>query len=184
MATPLPTLDPFSLAMQAAGAVFSIKQMKNNKKMIQMGRQLEQASFETNMAAAAAEYAQSSLQAMQELRKNIGTQIAINAARGVQSSAGSASASIRESGQAFESDEKSRRMNLLAKENQLRANDVLSGLHTLQSETKLGQSLTNQLFNQLPISALDKEFGISEGLRGFGKTVSKSVKSSFGLESI
>lgn len=180
MAAAIPSLDPFTLAMSAAGAIISIQQAKSQKKMIEMGRKLEQASFETNLAASRAEYAQSSLAAMQELRQNIGNQIAINAARGVQSGAGSAAGGIRKSEQSFASDEKARRMNLLTKENQLRAGNVLSGLHTLQSETKLGQSLTNQLFNTLPISGLAKTFGVTDALEGLGST----IKAGFGLKTI
>ena len=71
-------------------------------------------------------------------------------------------------------------MNLLTKENQLRAGNVLSGLHTLQSETKLGQSLTNQLFNTLPISGLAQTFGVTDALEGLGST----IKAGFGLKTI
>jgi hypothetical protein len=184
MAVTLPTLDPFTLAMQAAGAIYSIRETKSQQKLIKMGRQAEQAAFESNMAAANAQYAESSLQAMQALRENVANQIAINAARGVQSGQGSAAASIRKSEQTFASDEKARRMNLLAAEAHLRAGDVLSGLHTLQSETQLGQSLTAKLFNQLPVSTLGDVFGVNKAVKKFGKNISKSVSASFGLDSV
>jgi hypothetical protein len=60
---------------------------------------------------------------------------------------------------------------LLSKEAQLRANNVLSGLHTAQSETQLGQSITSEIFNTLPVSSL---FDYA-----FGKKKSNASESSF-----
>ncbi len=114
--------------------------------------QSRKSRFETNLASVRAENAQASLDEMKELRANVSQQIVMNAARGTASGAGSAEASINNVESIVANDDKTRRMNLLVKENQLRAADVLSGLHTLTSETKLGQSLTNQIFNNLPIS--------------------------------
>jgi len=150
--------DAFLIAMRAAGAIYSIKQAKQQKKMIQMGRDLEQASFEQNMAAVRAQYSQASLDEMRALRENVSQQIVMNAAKGVASGAGSAATNIQKSESIAAQDEKTRRLNLLIKENELRAANVLSGLHTLQSETKLGQSLTNQIFNNLPISSAGNFF--------------------------
>ena len=177
-------LDGFLLAMQAAGAIYNVNEAKGQKKMIQMGRQLEQAQFESNLEAARLEASESSLAELQQLRQNIGNQIAINAARGTSSANGSAAVSMQNSERTYAKDEKARRMNLLTKENQLRAGNVLSGLHTLQSETKLGQSLTNQIFNTLPISGLANYFsGKTESIFGTGKGQS-TVKPGFGLDSI
>lgn len=180
MAVAIPSLDPFSLAMMAAGAIYSVNEAKGQKKLIKMGRDLEQAQFETNLEAARVEAAQGSLDELQQLRQNIGQQIVNNAAKGVSSAAGSAQGLIQNSEHIFGEDEKARRMNLLTKENQLRAGNVLSGLHTLQSETKLGQSLTNQIFNNLPISGLADQFGINKKIKG----AVGAVKAGFGLETI
>ena len=176
--TGVPPLDGFLLAMQAAGAIYNINEARGKKKLIQMGRDLEQAQFETNLEAARTEASEGSLAELQQLRQNIGNQIAMNAARGVSSGAGSAQSSIQASERTYAKDEKARRMNLLTKENDLRAGNVLSGLHTLQSETKLGQSLTGQIFNNLPTSTLGKNFGASF------QSVSGAVKAGFGLKTI
>lgn len=176
--TGAPPLDGFLLAMQAAGAIYNINEARGQKKLIQMGRALEQAQFETNLEAARTEAAEASLAELQQLRQNIGNQIAINAARGTSSASGSAATSLQSSERTYAKDEKARRMNLLTKENDLRAGNVLSGLHTLQSETKLGQSLTNQIFNKLPISGLAKQFG------GVVDELGGRVKAGFGLKTI
>ncbi len=177
--TGVPPLDGFLLAMQAAGAIFNINQARGEQKLIKIGRDLEQAQFENNLAAVRTESSEASLAELQQLRQNIGNQIAMNAARGVRSGAGSAQSSIQASERTYAKDEKARRMNLLTRENELRANNVLSGLHTLTSETKLGQSLTNQIFKNLPISSLAETFGVSDALSNLGNTIKQ--KAGFGL---
>ena len=180
--TGVPPLDGFLLAMQAAGAIYNINEMKGQKKLIKMGRDLEQAQFESNLEAARVEASEGSLAELQQLRQNIGNQIAINAARGTSSANGSAAGSLQASERTYAKDEKARRMNLLAKETDLRAGNVLSGLHTLQSETKLGQSLTNQIFNQLPISGIAKTFGVTDAINNIGGKIKKAA--GFGLTSV
>ena len=150
--------DAFLLAMSAAGTGISLYNNSKSQDLIKQGRALENAAFETNLEAIRAEAAQSSLESIQALRKNVSSQIVINAARGVASGGGSAAANINESESAYNKDEQTRRMNLLAKENQLRANNILSGLHTLTSETQMGQTLTSQIFNMIPVSSLAEKF--------------------------
>jgi len=178
--------DAFLLSMQAAGAIISAVQAKDQKGLIQMGRQLENAALDTNLEAIRTQNSESSLEAIKALRENVSNQIVINAARGVSTGAGSAQVALMDSESAFGQDEKTRRMNLLSKENELRAAGVLSGLHTLTSETKVGQSLTNQIFKNLPISTLADKFKVGSkvksGLEGVGTYISK--KGGFGLNTI
>lgn len=150
-------MDPmtaFLLSMQAAGLVSSLFSAHSKDKYIQLGRNLEQEQFTTNLQALKLQSADASLQEMKQLRQNIGTQIAVQAARGNRG--GSSIAGINEASRNFESDERTRRMNLLAKESELRANHILSGLHSLQSETQLGQSLTSTFLNTLQTTSLLK----------------------------
>jgi len=153
-------MDPmtaFLLSMQAAGMVTSLFGAKSQDKYIKLGRQLEQGQYDTNLKAIKLQSAESSLDEMKQLRQNIGTQIAVSAAKG---SRGSVSyTGIKQSSANFDSDERTRRMNLLAKESELRANHVLSGLHSLQSETELGQSLTKTFLNTVQTSTLLGQFG-------------------------
>lgn len=166
--------DLFLVSMMAAGAVTSLQQNKQQMKLIKTGRNLENAAFETNMAALQAETAQSSLESIQALRQNVAAQIVMNAARGNASGGGSGASAINASNASFTADEKTRRLNLLSKEANLRANNVLSGLHTLQSETQLGQSLSNSIFNNAPATSLIEKFKPGEFL-------TKGIKKTFGF---
>jgi hypothetical protein len=153
-------MDPmtaFLLSMQAAGMVTSLFGAKSQQKNIQIGRKLEQEQYTTNLQAIRLQSAESSLDEMKQLRQNIGTQIVTQAAKGNRG--GSSYSGIKQSVGNFDSDERTRRMNLLAKESELRANHVLSGLHSAQSETELGQSLTKSLLNTVQTSTLLGQFG-------------------------
>lgn len=148
-------MDPmtaFLLSMQAAGLVTSLYGAHSQDKYIKIGRQLEQEQYTTNLASIKLQSAQASLDEMQQLRQNVGMQIATQAARGNRGA--SVFAGINQSSRNFESDERTRRMNLLAKESELRAGHVLSGLHSLQSETQLGQQLTKSFLDTISGSAL------------------------------
>lgn len=150
-------MDPmtaFLLSMQAAGLVSSLFGSRSQGEYIKLGRKLEQEQFSTNLQAIKLQSAEDSLAEMKQLRQNIGTQIVNQAVKGNRG--GSSYAGINESSKNFNDDERNRRMNLLAKESELRANHVLSGLHSLQSETQLGQSLTSTFLNTLQTTSLLK----------------------------
>jgi hypothetical protein len=150
-------MDPmtaFLLSMQAAGLVSSIFGARSQDKYIKLGRKLEQEQYTTNLQAIKLESAEASLDEMKQLRQNIGSQIVTQAARGNRG--GSSYSGISKASNAFDQDERTRRMNLLAKESELRANHVLSGLHSLQSETQLGQSLTKDFLNTIQTTSLLK----------------------------
>ncbi len=149
----------FLLAMQAAGTVIDWKNTQDNIGLINKGRELENAQYQANLDAVRVESEEASLNEMKQLRQNIGTQIANNAAKGTSSASGTAQSLINSSMGAFNSDERTRRINLLTKESNLRAANVLSGLHTLQSETQLGQAFNQRLFDTLPISTAANAFG-------------------------
>jgi hypothetical protein len=153
-------MDPitaFLMSMQAAGLITSIWGAHNQEKFIKMGRQLEQEQFTTNLQAIKLQSASESLDEIKDLRKNIGSQMIMDAARGNR--AGGSAWGITESVTAFESDERKRRLNLMASESQLRLGNVMSSLNILKSETELGQNLfkttantfaTTSLFNLKP----------------------------------
>ena len=174
--------DAFLLSMMAAGAIVPLVQGHQSQGLIKLGRQLEQSSIDTNLEALRTQSAESSLASIQSLRENVATQIVTSAARGVASGGGSAQGAIQKAEGNFGRDEKTRRLNLLMKENELRAANVLSGIHTLTSETQLGQSLTNQIFNNLPISALAQRFKTPTGNKTL-KSEIPSLSSQFGKKS-
>jgi hypothetical protein len=140
----------FLLAMQAAGSIMQIVSYKDQRKLTELGRELEHEGIEANIELARASASEDSLEGMKALRQNLGTQMAVQAARGTATNVGSALFLSQKSIGQFNQDEKVRRLNLLSREASLRASDVLSGLHTLQSETQMGQAVTQKLFESLP----------------------------------
>ena len=170
----LPIFSGALLAFQAAGLVTDYRATKSSQKLIQQGRALEQASIDTNLEAIRLESSEASLAEMKQLRQNLGTQMAMQAARGNAPGAGSSVTMANASIGAFNTDERKRRMNLLAKEANLRASNILSGLHSLQSETQLGQALTSRIINTLPVSSAADSF----------RNSSLGKKWGFGLEEV
>ncbi len=159
------------LGMQAAGMIVDYTQTRRQQGLIQAGREIEQAQYEANLESLRAQTEQESLFAMKQLRQNIGTQIAVQAARGTSSAAGTAATLRQTSMAAFSEDERVRRMNQLAKEADLRAGNVLSGLHALSSQTQLGQAMQQRFINLIPLSKMLYE-------------TDKKAKASYGLEEV
>lgn len=142
-------MEPFTmlmLSMQAAGVVTSLWSAHSADKQIKQGRQLEKAAIDMNLEAVNYEYQESSLASMQALRKNLATQAVMQAARGGATGTEGAVVSAQKSISASGADQEAKRMRMLAKEADLRAANVLSGLHTLQSETELGRQVSKGLF--------------------------------------
>lgn len=142
------------LAMQAAGMVTDWLAARDQIKMGRLGAQMQQAGINASLAKTRLESEDSALEAMRSLRQTIGSQIAISAARGTKTGAGSAFSITSDSISKFNSDSRARRMNLLAKEANLRAAGVLNGLHQLESETQIGQSMTKRFTDNFPASSL------------------------------
>ncbi len=166
-------MTAFLLSMQAAGLISGLFESQSKQKMIRQGRDLEKAAIDTNLEALNYEYQEQSLASMKQLRQNLGDQIAMNAARGTKQGQGGTVIQAESSIGNYNSDERVRRMNLLAKEANLRAQNVLSGLHTLESETQLGRQ-TLDLFQAVPASSAFTEFRKSKLGKQWG----------FGLEQV
>lgn len=138
-------LSMFMLAMQASGAFAEISGAQTAKGVLREGRKLEHAGIEANMELARAQSAEESANALHALRQTLGSQIAVQAARGTASGAGSALFIQQESIGEYSKGERARRMKLLAQQAGLRASDVMSGLELYKSETQLGQQTTQNL---------------------------------------
>lgn len=142
-------LSMFLYSMQAAGAATQFFDFHNSKSVLREGRKLEQAGIQANMELAKTQAAEESLAALENLRQTIGSQIAVQAARGTATGAGSALFIQKESQGQFERGERARRMKLLAQQAGLRASDVVSGLELYKSETQLGQQQIGALGKML-----------------------------------
>lgn len=143
-------MDPmtlgFLISLQAAGSILSWNDSKKRMDLMRQGNAVDNAATQRNIEALGAQAAEDSYQEMQQLQKNLSTQLAVQAARGT-GGGGSAASLGSESVRSVARDESKRRMNLLAKQTDLRAGQVLSGLELLSSETKLGQAHNKSLFD-------------------------------------
>lgn len=153
------------LAMQAAGMVTDYIGTKEQARMMGMGSQLEQLGIEANIQQTRLAAEDETLQSMKNLRKNLGTQLAVFAARGTASNAGNAVGILNESLSNFYADERTRRLNLMGKETALRGQGLISSLNASGEKSKLWQGFAQRTINRFPTSpeSWDK-FGKSFGL--------------------
>lgn len=163
------------MGMMAGGGFLDYFATEAQKEFGRLGEKLNQAQIDLNLDATRLAYEQSSLQSMQQLRAALGSQVAMQAARGTDSSQGSALFVGLESETNWAADERIRKLNLQSQEASLRASGVLSSFHQMQSETQMGQQLTQRLFNTIPIGALSKSLGMggrapmaTQGSQGYG----------------
>ena len=140
------------LAMQAAGMITDYFGTRQQDQLMKQGMKVQQAGLEANLEETRLESQNASLAAMKQLRQTMGSQIAAMAARGTSTAAGSALGLLTESIANFNSDEKIRKMNLLGKENQLRANKAISNLQYSSESSKLWQSFAQRTINKFPTS--------------------------------
>lgn len=152
------SIDAFLVSMQAAGAISDIYSTSQQVKIGRAGTQIELAQLNTRLEEERTSAAMRSLDAMQQLRMTLASQRAIFAARGQAGGAGSALAISSKSVNAYEADERVRRMNLLTKQSILRAAGALTGMHQLSSETQLGQQLSQRLWDNAPFTELGEMF--------------------------
>jgi hypothetical protein len=155
--------------MQAGGMVFDYFGTKSQEEMMEMGAKVQQAGIEANINATRLETETESVNAMRALRKNLGAQIAVYAARGTSMGAGSSLTSFNESISGFNQDERVRRMNAMGKENYLKAGSAISRLTNMSDTTKLWKSFGQRSLNRFSSDP---------------KTYGEAFKDSFGLSSI
>jgi len=154
------------LAMQAAGMVTDYFGAKNQDEMMKMGMKLQQAGIEANIYQSRLESQEASLASIKQLRQTMGSQLAIMAARGTSSAGGSALSFLNESIGNFNADERIRKLNLLGRENQLRANSAISRLQYSSDSSKLWQGFASRTINRFPSSVS----GWQSMGQGFGMT--------------
>lgn len=165
---------PFALllAMQAAGMVVDYMGAKNQAEYSKMGLKLQQAGLQANLYQTRAESENASLEAMKDLRKNLGSQIAVFAARGTSTAGGSALTLFNESIGNFNADETMRRLNQMGRENELKAGGTISKLNNTAENSKLWSSFASRSLSRFPSTAQGWQSGMNQ------------FKSSFGLTSI
>jgi hypothetical protein len=160
----------FILAMQASGMIIDYMGKSNQIAMAKQGNDLEQAGINANIQNARLASEDESLQAMKQLRMNLGTQAAMYAARGIRgpATALSSNASIGN----FNADERMRKINQITNETALRANGLISNLHQKSFEAKTMGEFRKSVADKIPTSTsawseIGKGFSKESGY-GFG----------------
>lgn len=143
---------PLLLSLQAAGMIASYSSWQSQRKTLKMGRALEESQFEANLQALRLQATQESAQEARQVRLNIGSQIALNAARG--GAGGSSSLGISQSLRSFYEDESMRKINLLTKQNALRGQNLLANLKTAAAKRELDMQFIKSIGNQFSSSAM------------------------------
>lgn len=163
---------PFALllSMQAAGMIVDWFGTKNQSEMAKMGAKLQQAGLEANLQQTRLEAEDASLEAMRTLRKNIGSQIAVFAARGTSTGSGSALAIRQESVNNFNSDERMRRLNLLGREASIKAGASIAQLNQSAENAKLWSGFASRSLQRFPTSSAGWGQFTSDIKEGFGLT--------------
>lgn len=146
------------MGAQAAGMITDYVGVQQQKRMGRLGADLDRAVIDTNIETAAMQTEQDSVNSLRMLRQTIASQAAIFAARGVRAGAGSAAGITNDSISRQKADERIRRINLLTKQSELRAQSAMVGMHQLASESQLGRELGKRMFNTISSGAIGEAF--------------------------
>ena len=130
---------PLLLAMQAAGMVVDYLGTKNQQDFAEYGAKIQQAGMDAQLMQTRLEAEDASLQGLRSLRQQLGTQAAIFAERGTRSGAGTAALFTNEAVSNFNADERTRRINLLGRKNELKGQKAISILQQKGEKSKMWQ---------------------------------------------
>ncbi len=159
----------FLLAMQASGMVVDWLGKNEQVRLGKMGAEIEQAGIESNIQLSRLETEQESLDQMISLRKNLGTQAAMLAARGTRAGQGTAALFGNESVGNFNTSERTRRLNQMGREAALKAGKTISKLHQKTFENNTWNDFTKNITKNLPTSPeAYSQFAGSFGLTKIG----------------
>jgi len=140
----------FLLALQASGMVVDWLGTSEQIRLGRMGEKIERAGINADIQTSRLQAEDESLQAMRQLRQNLGTQFAAAAARGGRG--GSSIFVTNQSVSNFNADERMRKINQLGKEAHLRANSTLSKLHQQTSENTAWNTFRQNVVNKIGTS--------------------------------
>ena len=142
----------FLLAMQASGMIIDYLGKQDQIRMGRMGAKLEQESINADIASSRLQYEEQSLQAMKQLRQNMGSQAALFAARGIRSGTAMPLLFSSESVGNFNSNERIRKLNQTTHEAQLKAGMTMSKLHQKTNENKIWNEFRQSAISKVPTS--------------------------------
>ena len=156
----------FLLALQASGMVIDYLGTQNQQRLADYGAQIQAAGVEAQIAQTRLQAEDASLQALRNLRKELGAQAVSFAARGQRGGTGAQIGFMTESVGNFNSDERMRRLNLLGREAELRAGGSIAKLNQQATNSKLWQDFANRSIQRIPTSPqawgqIGKSFGLT-----------------------
>lgn len=155
------------LAMQAAGMVVDWLGSEDQAEKAEEAAEMQRIGIEANIRQNRIETEDSSLQALKNLRKNLGSQAALFAARGTKQGAGTAMTFMSQSISNFNSDERLRRINLFNTETALNVGMNISHLNQEANNSKIWQGFAQRSFNRIPTNPktwdqIGKSFGLTQ----------------------
>lgn len=167
-------MEPMSfsllLGMQAAGMITDWLGSSNQANLNNTAAKLQQQGIEANIYQTRLESENQSIAAMQKLRQNIGTQLAVNAARGTASGAGSSAILFNEDIGNFDADERIRKLNQSGKELALRTGQQISQLQNDADNSKIWSGFASRTINRFPSSLQGWRQGLTDFRQSFGLT--------------
>lgn len=160
-------VGPLLVAMQAAGMVIDWFGSEDQAEKAEEAAELQRIGIEANIRQNRLETEDSSLQALKNLRKNLGSQAALFAARGTRQGAGSAMTFMSESISNFNSDERVRRINAFNTEVALMSGINISHLNQQANNSQIWQGFAQRSLNRIPTNPktwdyLGKSFGLTQ----------------------
>lgn len=161
------------LAMQAGGMIIDYMGKESQMDLAKQGAQLQQRAIEEAIQFSRLQAQDESAQAMTNLRKTLGSQIAMFAARGIRAGSPTQALVTNESMANFNADERIRRINELVTESKLRAGQQISSMHDKTFRSQISNEFTTSVINKIPTDPQAWE-KIGESL-GFGMTKAKGA---------
>lgn len=172
----MPVPAAFLLALQAGGMVIDYLGKQKQVSASKNAAALEQQQINEQIQLSRLNYEQESLASLRELRQNLGTQMAISAARG----GGTNVLAMQESISAQGSDERIRKINQLSQEAALKTNKRLSQLHQKTYENNIWNEFEGSIKNKIPTSPQAweqwKNVFSSGGGGGFNRPAQKALR--------
>ena len=158
----------YMLAAQGAGMIIDYYGRSKSNAMAKRGAEMQKQAIERAIQYSRIQTEQESLNSMVALRKNLGTQAVMIAARGARSNAGTAALFGNESQAAFNVDERMRRLNQLANESKLRAGIDITNQNQKAFENENWNAFAKNAFNSISTSidyynkSLPESFGLKK----------------------
>jgi hypothetical protein len=160
----------FMLAAQAGGMIIDYYGRSQSSAMAKEGAEMQQQAIERAIQYSRLNTEAESLQAMQSLRKNLGSQAVMFASRGIRQGAGSNALFANESVGNYNMDERMRRLNQLSNESKMRAGIQASKSQQQAFENENWNAFTKSIINKIPTNP-DAYKGLAESF-GFNKVSS------------